>query len=72
MLFNFYIFVLLFLPLTVVGYFTLNHFRLYRAAAVFLLGMSLWFYGYFNIRYLPIIVSSILVNFLIYRLLNRD
>ena len=72
MLFNSYIFVLLFLPVTVVGYFTLNHFRLYRAASFFLLGMSLWFYGYFNIRYLPIIVSSILVNFLIYRLLSRD
>ena len=31
----------------------------------FLLGMSLWFYGYFNIQYLPIILFSILFNYFI-------
>lgn len=33
--------------------------------------MSLWFYAYFNIKYLPIIVGSILVNYILYCLMER-
>lgn len=33
--------------------------------------MSLWFYAYFNISYLPIIVGSILVNYLLYRIIEK-
>lgn len=72
MLFNSYIFVLLFLPLCVFGYFALNHFKLYRISSLFLLAMSMWFYGYFNISYLPIIIGSIVVNYLFYMLFNRQ
>lgn len=68
MLFNSYIFVLLFLPLTLLGYFIFNHFKKYRLASVYLLLMSLWFYAYFNIKYLPIILISIVANFLFYKL----
>ena len=32
--------------------------------------MSLWFYAYFNIHYLPIILGSILFNYFLYRLLT--
>ncbi len=71
MLFNSYIFVLLFLPACVIGYFSLNHFRLYRLGQLFLLGMSLWFYGYFNPRYLWIILASTFFNFAVYRLFGR-
>jgi len=71
LLFNSYIFVLLFLPLTLMGYYSFNHFGLYRLSSLFLLGMSLWFYAYFNISYLPIIVSSIIVNYLLYKLFER-
>ena len=63
MLFNSYIFVLLFLPLCLTGYFLLNHFRLYKLSQLFLLGMSLWFYGFFNTSYLSIIVVSIVINY---------
>ena len=54
MLFNSYIFVLLFLPLCLIGYFGLNHRKHYTLAQVFLLGMSLWFYTHFSISYLTI------------------
>lgn len=64
MLFNSYIFILVFLPLCLVGYFGLNHFGRYQLAQAFLLGMSLWFYGYFNPSYLAIILVSIVVNYL--------
>ena len=70
MLFNSYIFILLFLPLCLTGYFGLNHFRRYSLAMVYLLGMSLWFYGYFNPSYLAIIVTSILLNYGITRLMR--
>lgn len=72
MLFNSYIFLLLFLPLTVGGYFLLNSFRQYRAATVFLLGMSLWFYGYFHPSYLYILCGSIVGNYLLARLMERS
>ena len=48
MLFNSYLFVLFFLPVTAAGYFLLNRLKRYGLAEVFLLGMSLWFYAYFN------------------------
>lgn len=63
MLFNSYIFIFLFLPLTLVGYYTLNYKKWFGAANIFLTGMSLWFYGYFNFSYLFIICGSIVVNF---------
>ena len=71
MLFNSYIFLLLFLPLTILGYFTFNRFKLHRVAMLFLLAMSLWFYGYFNYYYLFIMVGSIALNFLAYKLIGR-
>ena len=64
MLFNSYIFILVFLPLCMVGYFGLNHLKRYNLAQLFLFGMSLWFYGYFNPSYLAIILVSIVVNYL--------
>lgn len=70
MLFNSYIFILLFLPLCLIGYFVLNHWKQYKLALGFLLGMSLWFYGYFNYNYLFIILISIFVNFILYQLLD--
>ena len=72
MLFNSYIFVLVFLPLSILGYFFLNKINKVTWAQCFLLGMSLWFYGYFNVKYLFIIVASILFNYIMYRFLTRD
>ncbi len=72
MLFNSYIFVFLFFPLALAGYYTLNHLQLYRASSIFLTGMSLWFYGYFNPSYLLIICGSIAVNYLISQMMIRS
>ncbi|MBQ8057058.1 MAG: MBOAT family protein [Ruminococcus sp.] len=71
MLFNSYIFLLLFLPLVIVGYFSLNHFKLYRLAMIFVLIMSLWFYGYFNAYYLLIMIASIVMNYVAYKYINK-
>lgn len=68
MLFNSYIFVLCFLPLCLAGYFALNRLGLKRGALLFLLGMSLWFYGSNTPKYLILITASVLVNYGFYRL----
>ncbi len=70
MLFNSYIFILCFLPVTVLGYYLCNK-RSAVLAKVFLLGMSLWFYGYNNPWYLILILGSITVNFTISKLLDN-
>ena len=63
MLFNSYIFIFIFLPVALIGWYALNRMKAYEPAKFFLAGMSLWFYGYFNIYYLTIIVISILCNY---------
>jgi alginate O-acetyltransferase complex protein AlgI len=63
MLFNSYLFILLFFPAVLLGYFSLNHWRLSRSAIFFLFCASLFFYSYWNINYLPLILISILVNY---------
>ena len=63
MLFNSLLFITLFLPLTLFGWYGLQRLENPTYAKVFLVGMSLWFYGYFNYYYLAILVSSVVVNF---------
>lgn len=72
MLFNSYIFILFFLPITLIGYYVLNHYGKELLAKSLLLVMSLWFYAYFEITYLFIILGSIGVNYGISKCLNRD
>ena len=71
MLFNSYIFIFIFLPLTLLGWYGLNLHKKYSLANIFLAGMSLWFYGYFNVYYLAIILSSIGLNYLLSYLLTK-
>ena len=63
MLFNSYIFIFLFLPLTLAGWYLLNKLEKYKGAQAFLVVMSLWFYAYFNVSYLAIILASCLLNY---------
>ena len=71
MLFNSYIFILVFLPATLLLYFGLNKLGKETLAKWALIGMSLWFYAYFHISYLFLLTGSILFNFLYSRLLIR-
>jgi len=63
MLFQSYSFIFAFLPLVLLGWWQLNHHHCHRAALVFLLACSLFFYGYFNVSFLPILLFSILANY---------
>ena len=64
MLFNSYVFILAFLPLTLIVYFLLGRLpEKIQINKLFLVLASFVFYGYNNPRYVPIIVTSILVNY---------
>lgn len=71
MLFNSYIFVFIFLPIALIGYYTLNHFKRYQTSKLFLSLMSLWFYAYFNTYYLWIILTSLASNYLLSLIIKR-
>lgn len=72
MLFNSYEFILFFLPICAIAYFLLNHYRLALAAKIWLILGSLFFYSWWNIKYLPLIVGSIMFNFTIGLMLAKD
>ncbi len=71
MLFNSYIFILAFLPLALLGYFMLNHYGYYKAALCELVIMSILFYAYNNVKYVWILIISILINWILASLLHR-
>ena len=61
MLFNSYAFLFAFLPVALVGYFLLGR-RSITLAAGWLALASLFFYGWWDARYLPLLIGSILFN----------
>ncbi|MDB6080509.1 MAG: rane-bound O-acyltransferase family protein, partial [Akkermansiaceae bacterium] len=70
MLFNSYTFLLVFLPLAVLGFQLLRHAP--RAAAfAWLVAASLFFYGYWNPIYLPLVIGACTVNFFLGEYLSR-
>lgn len=65
MLFNSYEFIFAFLPITFFVYFYLSHKKLATASKGWLFFASLFFYSWWNIIYLPLILTSILFNYTI-------
>ncbi len=72
MLFNSFEFIFLFVPITFFIYFFLLEKNLSIIAKSFLVLSSLFFYGWWNILYLPIIIVSILFNYIIGNRLNQE
>ncbi|MBQ6887396.1 MAG: MBOAT family protein [Lachnospiraceae bacterium] len=62
MTFNSYIFILLFLPLALLGYFGINRTGKYKYGLLWLIGVSCWFYGAFSIKFLLLFAASICIN----------
>jgi len=65
MLFSTFTFILGFLPVVFLVYFYLNKKKLIIAAKAWLILSSLFFYSWWNVVYLPLIISSVLFNFYI-------
>ncbi len=71
MLFNSYIFLFVFLPLALIGCYLLAGTGWQRMAMIYLVGMSLFFYGWWNPVYLWLLGASIASNFALGVALNR-
>jgi alginate O-acetyltransferase complex protein AlgI len=63
MLFNSHEYIFIFLPLTLVLYFALNRYRMTIASRVWLVVMSLVFYSWWDVKYLPLILCSMMFNY---------
>ena len=72
MLFNTFEFILFFLPIVLIGYFSLTKIRLPKASDAFIAFASLFFYSYWNLSFLPLILSSILFNYILGLQLNKQ
>ena len=69
MLFNSYIFIFFFLPAVLMGFFTLRSHFGKTPALVFVTGMSLFFYSWFDPRFLWVVIGSVGVNYCMARVL---
>lgn len=72
MLFNSYEFVFGFLPVSLLTYFLLGRVKGGLVAVGFLAAASLFFYGWWDARYLPLLGGSIVFNFLVGRRLSAS
>ena len=65
MLFNSLEFIYLFLPITLAVFAALSRIRARNAAILWLVAASLFFYGWWDPRFIPLLVGSVVFNFLI-------
>ena len=75
MLFNSYLFILFFLPVSVMGYFMINRYKKQEKGTAdlwWLFLMSSWFYGYANPTCLILLLLSIGVNYLVSVKINNS
>ena len=63
MVFSSYVFILAFLPVVLSVYYALSRLKNSIYQRMFLIAASLFFYGYYNTKYLLLIISSIVVNY---------
>jgi len=72
MLFNSYIFIFVFLPVTLTIFFQIGKYGYHRLAVSWLISASLFFYGWWNPAYLGLIVGSILFNYAMGTLIGKS
>jgi alginate O-acetyltransferase complex protein AlgI len=71
-LFNSTDFLVYFLPIALAGFFLLGALNLTRFAVSWLTLTSLFFYGWWNVSYVPLLIGSMVVNFAIGRSLSHQ
>ena len=64
MLFSSLEYIFLFLPIVFFTYYILIRHKLIVGAKLFLIFASLFFYSYWNIKYLPLLLASVIINYL--------
>ncbi|WP_236033180.1 hypothetical protein [Helicobacter turcicus] len=63
MLFSSYIFIFVFLPIMLIGFYGLRFFNQNFLAKLFLILGSLFFYAFWEVKYLALLLLSIFVNY---------
>lgn len=63
MLFNSVVYITIFQPVVIGGFYLLQRLKNPLWAKLFLFGMSLIFYGYYNFSYVGILIASLLLNY---------
>ena len=71
MLFSSYVFIFAFLPITLLVFYLLAQWVHARAATVWLTIASLFYYGWWDVDYVPLILGSCVVNFIAGRLIDK-
>jgi alginate O-acetyltransferase complex protein AlgI len=72
MLFNSFIFIFVFLPVTLIGFYGLSRIKQPATALGWLVLASLVFYGYWDPRYLALLIPSTLINYGLGRVLSSE
>ena len=72
MLFSSYIFIFAFLPIMLLGFYGLKYFHQNFLAKLFLVLGSLFFYAFWEVKYLGLLLLSIVVNYAIATLILRN
>lgn len=71
MLFNSVVYITIFQPVVIGGFYLFQRLKNPLWAKFFLFGMSLIFYGYYNVSYVGILIASLLLNYGCSMLLNK-
>ncbi len=58
-----------FLPIVLIGYYLLGKLFSSKVQKCFLVVASLYFYAYFKVEYLAILIASILINYMFFKLI---
>lgn len=72
MLFNSYLYIFIYLPVVFSGYFLLTRWRFVWGSRAWLVFASLYFYGHWNFRHLPLILGSMVFNYWVGNLLANS
>lgn len=75
MLFSSFTFIFVFLPIVWVVFHLLKNAKFkshYKSAKIFLIISSLFFYAFWKVAYLPILLSSIIVNYTLAKLILKN
>jgi D-alanyl-lipoteichoic acid acyltransferase DltB (MBOAT superfamily) len=71
LLFNSYIFIFCFLPIVILGFFICQKIKNQSISILWLISSSLFFYGWWNTKYLILIIISVLTNFALGLIIER-
>lgn len=71
LLFNSYVFIFSFLPITLTGYYLFSGRRYNTASKVWLVSVSFFFYAWWNVVYLPLLAASIAANYFFGKSLSK-